>query len=205
MTQTQPNSSVIEAGKKDPNLAKATYGRATLMATRQESRSIITLSQLQEQFRQLCITGMRGADAIAKFREDPKGNLGVVRDCTAEMNEGLAELRQDLERAKIALPSGEKIFCWEYEALGEIARSARLLFKEILERIKVKNGSVVHLSLSNSKIEDLGLVAGLTSLQNLFLHDTSVRDIAPLAALSSLQQLWLYNTSVEDLSPLSVD
>ncbi len=203
MTQTQPNSSVIEAGKKDPNLAKATYGRATLMATRQESRSIITLSQLQEQFRQLCITGMRGADAIAKFREDPIGNLEKVKESTAQLEGGLSKLRHDIEKAKVALSSGEEIFRWEYKALEKIAVNAGIPFDKFQKMIKVQNGSVVELRCASSSLADLASVTNLTSLKTLYLYQSQVSDISPLANLSALEELKLWHTQITNLTPLS--
>ncbi len=172
------------------------------MISQRYSQAKPTLSQLQEQFRQLCTTGMRGADAIANFREDPKGNLGVVRDCTAEMKGRLVELKQDLEKAKVALASGEKIFYWEFAALEKIASNAEIPFEEIQQKIEVQNGSVVELDLSFTPTADLGPVAYLTSLKTLHVYHSQVSDISPLVSVTALEKLDLESTKVSVLTPL---
>ena len=155
-----------------------------------------TLADLQEQFRDLCALGMRGAAAIAGFGDNPAEKLQVVKESTATMNDGLAELKQDLERAKITLLSGERIFRWEYDVLEKIAVNAGFSFEEIQERITVQNGSIVTLDLDYTAIADLGHVSHLTALKELRLVDTPITDISPLASLTALR--WLLLPALED-------
>ncbi len=161
------------------------------------------LQALQEQFRELCHLGMRGAEAIYSFRDNPEKNLETVKNSTAQLKSGLSELRKGVEESKILLKNGELIFCWEYMALQEIATNAGLTMEEIESKIKLQNGSVVNLDLSGSKTADLSPLSGLSSLQELWLNGTQVKDLSPIAGLSSLQRLGLNGTKVEDLSPLA--
>lgn len=170
---------------------------------RRSSYPQATLHSLQEQFRELCILGMRGAAAIADFRDDPAGNLQVIKDSTTRMKGGLAELRLNLENAMRALPSGERIYCWECEALEQIAVNAGLSFEEITRKIQVRNGSVVELNLTSTYITDLTPLANLTTLKKLSLYSTKVSDLNPLASLTALEDLDLDSTKVSDLSPLA--
>lgn len=162
-----------------------------------------TLHSLQGQFRDLCVIDMKGAAAIADFREDPTGNLQVVKESTARINEGLTELKKDLENAKVALPSGEEIYCWEYEALEKISSNAGLSFEEITGKIKVRNGSAVTLDLDPSSMADLGPLVYLTALKDLRLIGTQVSDLTPLIRLTMLERVDLGCTPVSDISPLA--
>ena len=109
----------------------------------------------------------------------------------------------DLEGAKVALLSGEKIFSWEYQALKDIATDAGLSMEEVESKIKVQNGSVVELKLAFTRVADLTRLANFSSLQKLRLGFTQVSDITPLANLSSLQELDLRSTQVSDLTPIA--
>jgi hypothetical protein len=167
---------------------------------------------------------MRGADAIAKFREDPTGNLEKVKESTAQLEGGLSKLRHDIKKAKVALSSGEEIFLWEYKALEKIASNAKISFEEIQERIGVQNGSIVTLDLDSTCITVLGYVAHLAMLKGLSLCGTEVSclnplakltalevldlsctcpsDLRPIANLCTLRELWLWGTEIMDLSPI---
>jgi internalin A len=53
------------------------------------------------------------------------------------------------------------------------------------------------------RISDLSILAGLTSLTNLFLADNQISDLSPLASLISLTELTLAGNLISDLSPLA--
>jgi WD40 repeat protein len=57
--------------------------------------------------------------------------------------------------------------------------------------------------LSDTRIERLAPLAGLSGLQSLDLSGTGVTDLAPLAGLSGLQSLDLSGTGVTNLAPLA--
>lgn len=92
-----------------------------------------TLADLQEQFRDLCAIGMRGAEAISSFRENPDKKLEIVKECTAQMQAGISGLRTDLEDAKVALSGSQEIYVWEYEAIKDIAANAGLSMETRIE------------------------------------------------------------------------
>jgi hypothetical protein len=62
---------------------------------------------------------------------------------------------------------------------------------------------ITELDLSNRRISDLALIAGLTALQSLDLGFTQVSDVSPLAGLTALQSLDFRHTRVSDVSPLA--
>ena len=64
---------------------------------------------------------------------------------------------------------------------------------------------LTELDLRTTQAADLGPLAGLTGLTNLYLDETSITDLGPLAAMSSLEVLHLSNTQVTDLSPLTAN
>ena len=109
-----------------------------------------TLKALQQQFRDLCVIGMRGAEAISSFRENPAGKLAAVKECTAQIQAGISGLRTDLEDAKVPFLNTQEIYVWEYQALKDIAANAKLSIEEIEGRIHVQNGSVVELNLTDT-------------------------------------------------------
>ncbi len=163
-----------------------------------------TLHSLQAQFRDLCVIGMRGAEAISSFRENPKEKLAAVKECTAQIKAGISGLRTDLEAAKVALLSGQEMYVWEYQALKDIAPNAGLSMKQIEANILVQNGSIVKLNLLSTKISDLTPLANLSSLRDLSLLGCEIiSDLTPLAGLCSLRELGLNSTRVSDLTPLS--
>ncbi|RVU21606.1 leucine-rich repeat domain-containing protein [Methylobacterium oryzihabitans] len=59
------------------------------------------------------------------------------------------------------------------------------------------------LDLMGTQVSDLSPLVGLTTLQSLYLMNTQVSDLSPLAGLTTLQSLDLRNTQVSDLSPLA--
>jgi len=59
------------------------------------------------------------------------------------------------------------------------------------------------LSLSGTKISDIGPLAKLAALTSLRLHDTIITDLGPLAGLTALRQLSLSGQGLSDLSPLA--
>lgn len=63
--------------------------------------------------------------------------------------------------------------------------------------------NVTELDLSDTGLDDLALLAGLSGLQELYLDGTQVSDLTPLAGLSGLQKLYLRNTQVSDLTPVA--
>jgi len=62
-------------------------------------------------------------------------------------------------------------------------------------RLAVNAHPEPHLDLSNTDVNDLESLAGLTQLQWLSLNQTSVSDLRPLASLTQLQVLYLNQTS----------
>ena len=59
------------------------------------------------------------------------------------------------------------------------------------------------LDMNGASISDLGPLAELTALEELYLMDTPVSDLGPLAKLTALKRLDLEDTSVSDLGPLA--
>lgn len=161
------------------------------------------VKELQDQFIKLCTVGMRGADAISNYRDNPKENLKVVKDSTDEIRKELSDLKRELEAYIVNLSGGEQIFSWEYQVLREIASNAGLTVEEINSRFTAQNGSVVKIDLDFTSTTDLTHLVSLSSLQRLWLDGTQVKDLTPLASLSSLQELDLDSTQVSGLTPLA--
>jgi internalin A len=59
------------------------------------------------------------------------------------------------------------------------------------------------LRISETQVNDLSPLAGLTALLELEISGTPVTDLSPLAGLTALLELEISGTPVTDLSPLA--
>jgi Leucine-rich repeat (LRR) protein len=62
-----------------------------------------------------------------------------------------------------------------------------------------------YLDVSYCGIEDLELLAGMHSLDELYAMGNNIRDLQPLAKMSGLEHADLYENRIEDLGPLVPD
>ena len=124
--------------------------------------------------------------------------------CAAQGRGELAALREEISKAKVALPDGRMLAAWEHEALVQLARANGIGVGIMLGRIDgLRDNSVVAANLNGLSLVDISSLAGLRKLEVLSLGGNRLTGISALAGLSQLCVLWLTGSQLTNISSLA--
>ena len=77
------------------------------------------------------------------------------------------------------------------------------VLKEIAAQLEMEMPGNRQLDLRGSLVSDLGPLANLNTLEQLYLDSVQISDIGPLSYLTALERIDLYSTQISDISPLA--